>query len=212
MAIALLMPNQYSNAANLDRIEATTHHLVLTDGTKFNSCSATAISPNAILTANHCFFDGKVSALYMDGRQQVEVVKIISDKFDHTLVILNKKFKQYACFSRSQPKRGDQVVVFGNPATNRNLFRLGYVSGFSDNDYTIYDINVWFGDSGSALFNEKDHIIGVLSVISNESEIIQSKIGSFKLAGSRPFDFTEKELNEAGVGRGCHGIAIKEKD
>jgi len=70
------------------------------------------------------------------------------------------------------------------------------VSGRVVNDnvtITLYDLNGYYGDSGSGIFNARGQLVGVMSVLAQLTDG-----GYFKLVGSFPLAFTEDQWREAG--------------
>jgi hypothetical protein len=58
-------------------------------------------------------------------------------------------------------------------------------------------LHIFPGDSGSAIFNEKGQIIGVISVCAMQTEHFDDKektVWSFGLAGALPLAFGPKQL------------------
>lgn len=74
------------------------------------------------------------------------------------------------------------------------MYRHGYVSGHfvSDNvTITMYDFQGYFGDSGSGIFNSRGQLIGVTSVLYQQTDGAYMKLmGSFSLA------FTDDQWRE----------------
>jgi V8-like Glu-specific endopeptidase len=58
---------------------------------------------------------------------------------------------------------------------------------------TSYDLRIYFGDSGSGIFNKYNHLTGVVSFIYLQSD----PHGSLTMAGSFPLAFTAKQWREA---------------
>jgi S1-C subfamily serine protease len=101
------------------------------------------------------------------------------------LVRVNLSFPSWV--SRGDvPARGDQVFVLGNPGRLRDIYRNGYVSGYcklDGMDVTLYDLNGYFGDSGSGIFNDRGELVGVVSVLEHQTDGAYMKLmGSFALS------------------------------
>lgn len=76
------------------------------------------------------------------------------------------------------------------------MYRRGYVSGHvvaAPMVVTLYDLNIYFGDSGSGVFNSRGQLVAVVSVLYQQEDG-----GYMKLMGSFPLAFTDKQWQEAG--------------
>jgi len=75
------------------------------------------------------------------------------------------------------------------------MYRHGYVSGHLVNEnikITLYDLNGYFGDSGSGVFNSRGQLIGVMSILAQQTD------GAYiKFAGSFPLAFTDEQWRDA---------------
>lgn len=58
---------------------------------------------------------------------------------------------------------------------------------------TTYDLRIYSGDSGSGIFNEHNHLVGVVSFIYK----LENGAGQLTLAGSWPLAFTAEQWREA---------------
>ena len=89
------------------------------------------------------------------------------------------------------------MYILGNPGDLRDMFRHGLVAGhkvFPDIgfDATLYDLNGYFGDSGSGIFNDQGQLVGVVSILYQQMDK-----GYMKVMGSFGLAFTEKQWQEA---------------
>lgn len=148
-------------------------------------CSGTAVAAHAILTATHC--STASSVIEIDG-EDTDIYGTMGDGLDHTIIFVGKTFTSYVNLApNARLQVADAVFVFGNPGDFTDLYRSGYVAGFmkpeppdsalaallagrqhpgNDNvRITLYDLNGFFGDSGSALFNTDGEVVGVTSFI-----------------------------------------------
>lgn len=171
----------------LERMHKTAVHLQFSDG----SCSGTVVGKQLILTAAHCM-DGYGSML-VDG-VKVNIYKIYDDKHDHVLVLTDHVFASSAERGIA-PVQGDRVYVLGNPGNLIGLYREGYVAGhqdFNGQDVVLYDLNGYFGDSGSGIFNREGQLVGVISVLYQQVDG-----GYMKVMGSFGLAFTDEQWKEA---------------
>lgn len=132
--------------------------------TGLSQCGATAVGPHTVLTASHCLADVRVITL--DGLPY-DVVSVTHDGADHALIRVEGTFKRWA--KRGDPaKVGDAVYFRGSPRGFTPLYRWGQVSGHyteAGDRFTLYDMQVAPGDSGSGVFNDDGELVGVVSVL-----------------------------------------------
>ena len=150
-------------------------------------CSGTAVGRDLVLTAEHCFEGERL--VRINGKEAY-ALRMVKDGKDHVLVKVSMTFKSWAPMGKA-PKQGDKVRWIGNPAGEPNVYREGYVSRVEKNSVLV-DAQVWKGDSGAGLFNDKGEVIGVVSAMVGASS-------SFVLAYAYPLEFTAKQWREAGV-------------
>lgn len=137
--------------------------------TGVGQCTATAVGPHTLLTAEHCGVSSPGRVL-LDG-VPADVESITLDGRDHALVRVSLTFKRWAGVGDA-PRRGDAVYLIGDPEGLRDVLRLGYYCGRADahspeasakSETDLYDIGAGHGDSGAAMFNARGRIIGVLT-------------------------------------------------
>lgn len=138
--------------------QRTEHQLDLAGGT----CTATAVGAHTLLTAAHCLSGDHVTGV--DGKP-ARSLWVAEDGHDHALIGVDIGFPDHAD-SRASVVQGEQIFMLGNPGDVTDIYRIGYVAGVhrvQDDSVTLYQLPVFFGDSGSAIFDESGRIVGVLS-------------------------------------------------
>lgn len=112
------------------------------------------------------------------------------------MLVVDTTFTSWAGLGK-EAKPGDVVFLWGQPAFLNFLYREGHVAGYDEKEgkvTTIYDVNGFYGDSGSGIFNESGQVVAVTSyaVVINYNET------QFKLMGSIPIIFTQAQYREVG--------------
>jgi hypothetical protein len=192
---------------------------ILGEGPGAGSCSAVAVGPHALLTAGHC---GTISAVITVDDKDADVLGTLGDGLDHLIILLGGvSFTDYADVASVNLQQGDEVYVFGNPGPFTDVFRKGYVStlrqkendpdrpvdvllkfktheGNEDVQITYYDLNGFFGDSGSALFNAEGQVVAITSFISggmSESGFGLKFMGSYEIRLSKEMLKMARDFN-----------------
>ena len=173
-------------------------------------CSATAIAPHAILTAEHC--NVNKGMLYINQpHRPFTMGLVVNEKYfdnnDHMiLVVPGVEFKHYIKYEADKVhalEQGEHVYLFGNPDLMADQYREGYVMGtmlFRGSDevvnasgkFHLIAAPVVGGDSGSAVFAEEDgELVGITTW----------GIEGGLFLGSYPLQFTQSQIDQAeGVG------------
>ena len=60
---------------------------------------------------------------------------------------------------------GEEVVYTGNPAGHNQMTIFGNISGFEDNGSTMMHSYTWSGASGSAVFDERGRLVGIVKAM-----------------------------------------------
>lgn len=122
-------------------------------------CTGTKAGPHLVLIASHCVrhYPG---AVLIDG-EPANIVSTHLGEGDQAAIEVDITFDRWAEIGPT-PQVGDELFFVGNPGEGRRLLRRGYVSGFQLG-WIVVDINVGKGDSGSAVFNDRGQIVGVVS-------------------------------------------------
>jgi hypothetical protein len=162
-----------------------------------HTCSSTAIGPHALLTASHCDCPG--NKIEIDGLE-AKIEQSIYDGHDHEIFLLSGiTFKDYSNISSHIMKQRDKFFMYGNPKRQEDYYREGYVMSVeNDPDYgymNAIDLNAFFGDSGSALFNEDGDVISVISKV----KLLETKDTTVQMKIMYAFDmgFRQEDLDLA---------------
>src|SRR5271154_3619660 len=134
-ALALLM-SLCTFVAQAYEPTTTAARLDFEDGT----CSGTIVAANTILSAGHCFEDEEDELGYTPPPETMKVdgytVKILAVTFDdndHALVKVDYTFHKFAKLGKP-PSVGAHVHYWGNPVGMKNVYREGYVTGYSHSE------------------------------------------------------------------------------
>lgn len=172
-------------------------------------CSATAIAPHVLLTAQHCDVDNGTLYLNQNIRpfqHGLTVSEKYYDNNDHMLLVIpSVEFKRYITYDVNKVReirQGEHLYLWGNPALIMDQYREVYATGvFPYNGGT--DVNaggkfeivsgpVVGGDSGSAIFSAEDgQLVGVTTYGLSNGQFL----------GSYPLHFTQAQIDLAeGIG------------
>lgn len=161
------------------------------------NCSGTAVAEYVILSAAHCFRNADIGSMLVNGEKAAYVVAA-NDGRDHVLVKVTARQRVIARIGK-RPKRGDQLLILGNPLGWSNLLRVGRVAGYADVtclapiqgecEAMMVDLNTAGGDSGSGYFNRSGEVVGVHSGTYS--------YGPWKLAFGYPLQFTAEQWKSA---------------
>ncbi len=174
-------------------------------------CTADAIAPHVLLTAEHCNIDGGnfyLNPTLRDGKLLPDHPLRVSEKYfdhmDHMLLVLpGVRFKytiSYDPATYRAPRQGDRAYFWGNPAMQHDQYREGYMTGTipavdGDVDASgpvwMFNISVIGGDSGSAVFSTDGRLITVVTY----------GVANGMFMGAYPLAFTEEQVRQA-EGRG----------
>ena len=141
--------------------DASCAHLLTFKG---GTCSGTAVGSRTILTAAHCIDGDTLTSV--DGHK-TRALWIAEDGHDHALIGQTVKFPAWIV-KLDTPILAEAVHFVGNPADERELYEHGYVSGLSnDNGHVamLYELPIFFGDSGAGIMNSRGALVGVVSGI-----------------------------------------------
>jgi hypothetical protein len=170
--------------------QRTSHKITFLDekGEKLSICTGTAIGPNSFLTAEHCNEFGKAKMVAFDLATEKHVLLAHTyDNRDHVIYLFyGTSFTNIETVKASKTAVvGETVTIYGNilgeyPA----ISRYGKVIECDDpsdldaaSGEVCYSLRVDSGDSGSAVFNTKGEIVGVITWSHEEDNGSVSAIG-----------------------------------
>src|SRR5579864_1538915 len=91
-------------------------------------CSATAIGPQALLTASHC--EAATDDIEIAGQKvhgSAVIVERLRDGLDHTILLVkNISFPVWIDVLEQKPELAQDVFTFGNPGDFADIFERGY--------------------------------------------------------------------------------------
>jgi hypothetical protein len=207
LALTLSVAAQVSSTLKAEQHKATLTIIITNGESEHAGCSATAIAPHVILTAEHC--DIENGTLYLNQNQKpftmgLEVKEKYYDNNDHMLLVVpGAEFKHFAKYNASEvrtAKQGEHIYFYGNPNLIKDQYREGYASGTmhfnigpedklnAAGPFTMFAVSVVGGDSGSAIFSDVDgQLIGITTW----------GLAEGKFLGSYPLQFTQDQINQA---------------
>lgn len=170
------------------------------DGKETTLCTATAVGPHALLTASHCNDGARrdisdtIKIDYSD--HHYNILAVNDDDRDHQLYLIDgPAFKNFVTIVQGVPVPSESVHFYGfGEGVYPSSLRRGRVRPYDDPSevdaaaqFFTYDLSSYHGDSGSAIYNDKNEIVGLVSygVVWYGSE----KEGSYAL------DFDATDLN-----------------
>jgi len=171
-----------------------------------------------LLIASHCELPTDTLDIEAIADDYVKVEDRLRDGNDHTILDVNVTFDRYAKVDMKDPLlQGENVYYCGNPGKYTDLLRKGYVSGYLKNGSKpsdkeiVLDLNGWFGDSGSGIFNEKGEVVAVLTALAED----KGEEATLKLMFAYPFEFKQDDIDKVYAGNvftGMDDITIVVKD
>jgi V8-like Glu-specific endopeptidase len=173
----------------IENQHSTTHRVGVYDmgEGEVGHCSGTAVGPNALLTAQHCFKDSNLIRLDKD-EKPVKILAALIDGNDHVIYILDGvEFKSWAGITERPLVANEPVHFWGAPGKNSDVYRSGYYQ----KELTIEDLHgilfvlpTYGGDSGSGIFDESGQVVAVISMCDESAN-------NFDL----PLAFTQDQLD-----------------
>lgn len=183
-------------AARWDVAHRAMHWIVTRDLKDAKGCTATAIAPHALLTAEHCDLkDSPGAKLFIDTGDpmyseatQYRITAKIFDGSDHMILLVSgPAFNAVLPYELEEPQQAEDVIWWGNPAGIPDQLREGYVMGQMPGvpPFQKAAQRMWLvgapaipGDSGSAVIDANTgHLVGVVTYAINGGELM----GMFEL-------------------------------
>jgi|SRR5271154_2353456 len=162
--------------------QKTSHMITMLneDGMRLGVCTATAVGPHAFMTAEHCNSDGDAKYVTFDlALEKHRIYAVTFDNRDHMIALVGgAAFRNYLPIVQGTPRLGETVTIYGDgrmeyPPVPKygKTFDCGDFSDI-DNDAgeTCYSTQVIPGDSGSAVYNTKGEIIGLVTYQTTEDD------------------------------------------
>lgn len=172
-----------------DAAHRAMHWIVTRDLKSAAGCTATAIAPHALLTAEHCDLkDAPGAKLFIDRGDpqyseatQYRITGKLFDGSDHMILLVSgPQFNDVLPYSTEEPAQMEHVLFWGNPGGIPDQFREGYVMGSEPAPVPFQKTlqRMWLvatptipGDSGSAVIDETDgKIVGIVTYGVNGGE------------------------------------------
>lgn len=194
----------------IEPASGASYHIAQITAVEAHLCSATAIGPQALLTATHC--ELSTDALFIQGEdgqavRELSVIKRIRDGNDHTIMFVSGgTFPSFSAVEFDyQFQIGENIFIIGNPATFKQLVRKGCIAGLGQGESSsimdqpllevFLDLRVGEGDSGAAVYNNIGKVIGVVTGI--EVRGSTEKGSEYSIPFSLHIMFTVDQLKEA---------------
>ena len=152
-------------------------------------CSGTAVSDDVILTAAHCFINGRLTTI---NGKPAHALKLVDDGQDHVLVRVSRRFHRWTVIG-PEPVQGQHVRMYGQPAGIEFAYRELYVSFVTDHEVMLDGGHTYGGDSGAGLMDAQGRLVGVISGV----KWLRSKEGIvFSLVWTNRLRFSAKQLRD----------------
>jgi hypothetical protein len=146
-----------------------------------HGCTGTAIGPHAFLTGTHCDPEAKATHVRLDlSHERHEIIASHDDGHDHTIYIVDgTALKNIAQVQQASViATGDIETLYGvGGGEYPPVPKYGHVTDCNDPSdmdqsagETCSDIHVIPGDSGSAVWNSKGEVVGLVTYQDNSVE------------------------------------------
>lgn len=159
-------------------------------------CSGVVIRSGEILTNKHCTSIDKnrpIMVQFKNGQRTPAVVIGVGEVYDTALLSFDSRFTVAVAQVAWDPVQvGDRVFAVGMPQGYKWTVTLGIVSNedqqlpddpleqYGPNHWLQFDAAVNGGNSGGGLFNERGHLVGIVTLKNYRAEGIGMAIPIFK--------------------------------
>jgi|GEM_PF-1706543 len=210
VAVALLLPAKPAHKNKLHphitppsqvtKEQRATHFIEFQDERNYgvSVCTATAVGPHSILTAEHCLKNGDATQLTIDYTLETHfILAVAGDGRDHVLLLIDgSPFRNIEPINSGTAQLHDVLTIYGDggalyppvPKYGRAVNCLDPSDIDEDAGILCTTLPVIGGDSGSAIYNSKGEIVGLVTYAVAEAPY--TNIG-FSL------NFTPKEIAQA---------------
>lgn len=126
-------------------------------------CSGSFIDGTGdVLTAGHCAADAaSIDVVTYDGRTYQATIVATSTAHDIALLHIDRRNTEYFKLATSA-SRGEKIFILGSPLAISNSLSTGIIAKL-DGDVNLVDCGALPGNSGSAVYNDKQELVGVLT-------------------------------------------------
>lgn len=177
LTLSTIVPAASAPLSNFEAQHPTAHLIIIYDLLTKDSfkavaghCSATAVGPHALLTAQHCFTNSNLIRVDQD-KELTHISAAFIDGNDHVIYIVDRTFTSWAPVAQRALVVNERVHLWGNPGHNTDVYREGYFQKLDVVDdvdskflFQYFILPIYPGDSGSGVFDTTGHIIAVVSL------------------------------------------------
>lgn len=161
-----------------------------------SDCNSVVIGKHTILTASHCV-DKSLKTLAIGSKDHsVTIQQKVYDSQDHVIVVLGYTFKTWTSIATQSLQLGQTVFIAGAPGDFDRLYRVGVYSGWASlgkhAKAMLFQLPIFYGDSGSAIFNQNAQIITTVTGIAS----LSGERDYVGFAYAYPLSFTKQQLGQ----------------
>lgn len=173
VGLGLVIFSQASAEDRMEVIRMTKATQVYMDD-QGSQCGATIVGKSSLLTATHCLKSSLPGQLVQVNGKVRSLAARYDDGADHSIIVLEggeATLGPIATLAPGPLVYGQRVHMHGKPMHfSGKLYREGYFMGCDNeaaqlvgSDYCLFDFQVFHGDSGSGVFDERGRLVCVLS-------------------------------------------------